>query len=306
MERLEGNFESEFYLVTMPDMASFDPSALSEIVPESAYGLIISVNVNATPTDATVFSVNDESGVVLGSQTPVTGLTVLEPNGLSYPQHITLSNSVVSLQVDVAGHHSLEQFPDTWLLGSPELLADMTGDGGKANYAITASLSDSQRGQLAASGFSVQAMTGIIDFLGQSVDQIRNDMVLLLIPSVFAIAVLSYGFMGRETADRRHSIGILKTVGADRATILRSLMSNALLITLWGGALGLAFGVVLSYLVSTAASSVFTSVFVMRIDIWTLAIAYLSTLLAGVVGALLPSLRMTLSSPVSDLREVPL
>jgi hypothetical protein len=41
----------------------------------------------------------------------------------------------------------------------------------------------------------------------------------------------------------------------------------------------------------------------MDIDPLLLALAFVSTVAAGLVGAIIPTLRMTMSSPVSDLRE---
>ncbi len=221
----------------------------------------------------------------------------------AYPEKLRITHAGISEEVTLAERDSVDEFMDEWLLGSPGLLANLTGEPTMVNFAIAESLTQGQRGDLASMGFSVQAMTGIIDFLGQSMDQIQDDVLLVLVPSSFVVAVLSYGFIGAEVADRRHDIGILKTIGARRSRILKMLLANALLISLWGGVLGLAFGIVLSYGISTAASSLFTSVFLMSIEPIVLALAFLSTIAAGMVGALLPTLRMTMSSPVRDLRE---
>jgi len=306
MERLEGNFESELFLVTRPGDSGptlFDPSALISVIPDCAYGSFAEVMINATPASATVFFVDDERGHILQPLPVLKGNEVREPLGVSYPGFITMTSDASSEQVRVTSSFSLPQFPDAWLLGSASLLANLTGEEGRANFAVAGAISDEQRGHLASEGFKVQTMTGILDFLGQSVEQIQDDIVLVLLPSAFVIAVLSYGFIGSETADKRHDIGILKTIGAGRRRILSYLLSDALLLSLWGGALGVAFGIILSYALSTAASTVFVSVFTMKVDILVLGLAYLATLTAGLAGALIPSLRMTVSPPVRDLRE---
>jgi hypothetical protein len=48
----------------------------------------------------------------------------------------------------------------------------------------------------------------------------------------------------------------------------------------------------------------FTSVFVIKASESLLILSFIVTVGAGVAGALVPSLRMTLSSPVEDLKEV--
>jgi ABC-type antimicrobial peptide transport system permease subunit len=60
----------------------------------------------------------------------------------------------------------------------------------------------------------------------------------------------------------------------------------------------------LSYGVSTLASSMFTSVFVIKVSESLLLLSFIVTVGAGVAGALFPALKMTLSSPVEDLKEV--
>jgi putative ABC transport system permease protein len=153
-------------------------------------------------------------------------------------------------------------------------------------------------------GFVVQPLIGIIDFLNSGVHEIKNDAVWVLIPSAFVIAVLAYSFIGSETADRRHDIGIVKTLGAGRKRVLGYLLLNALVISAWGGLLGVALGVVLSYALSTAASAMFTSVFMIETSEMLLVVSFFATVGAGVLGALIPAVKMTLTSPVQDLKEV--
>jgi ABC-type antimicrobial peptide transport system permease subunit len=305
VDKLEQNFTSDLFLVTMPGPSGpsfFDPSDVLSVAAECAYGTFVEVEVNATPSTAMVFYVDDQRAHTIPGLDQAYEGTVYAA-GTAYPEKLRITHAGISEEVTLAERDSVDEFMDEWLLGSHGLLANLTGEPTKVNFAIAESLTQGQRGDLASMGFSVQAMTGIIDFLGQSMDQIQDDVLLVLVPSSFVVAVLSYGFIGAEVADRRHDIGILKTIGARRSKILRMLLANALLISLWGGVLGLAFGIVLSYGISTAASSLFTSVFLMSIEPIVLALAFLSTIAAGMVGALLPTLRMTMSSPIRDLRE---
>ncbi len=304
MDRLEANFSSEYYLVTLPystGVSFFDPASISSEDTSFAYGAFVRVTTNVSPYSMTVFCVADPDHVIPSLSNPAND-EVYVHDGYDW-RALTFSSEVSKSEGRVVGLLVGDMFADDWVLGSRELVDNLTGEAGKANFAVASTLSEGQREHLAAKGFTVQSMTGIIDFLGESVGQIQDDMVFVLLPSAFVIAVLSYAFIGSETSDRRHDIGILKTVGAGRASILRMLLSNALFISVWGGVLGLAFGIVMSYAISTVASSMVTSVFVLSIDPLVLLLAFASTIAAGVTGALIPSLRMTTSSPVSDLRE---
>jgi ABC-type antimicrobial peptide transport system permease subunit len=305
MDKLEGSFSSDYYLVTRASESGLAPFNLSEVassLDRCASGYFVDVTLDVTSSSAAVFCLEDDGDPLFPYITQPVANEVYVPNGLDFGL-FNVTSQVEEAQVEVAGILSSDQFPGDWILGTRGLVDSLSGLLGVANFALTDSISGDQRAHLESEGFSVQSMTGIIDFLGLSVDQVEKDMVIILLPASFVIAVLSYGFVGSETADKRHDIGILKTIGTGRARLLRLLLSNALLIALWGGALGLAFGIVLSYAISTAASSVFMSVFLMDIDPLLLALAFVSTVAAGLVGAIIPSLRMTMSSPVSDLRE---
>jgi hypothetical protein len=302
MERLEGNFSSEYYLVTLPSRSGpdfFEPSEITSVLDRCAYGSFVDVTVDMNGS-AAVFYMVDVGKLFPTVAIPVGKEVYVQSGSLGW---FNLTSSVATQQVGVVGILAYREFPDDWILGSRELVDSLSGSPGLANFAIADSISKDQREHLVAEGFSVQGMTGIIDFLGQSVEQLQDDIVLILLPSAFVIAVLSYGFIGSETADRRHDIGILKTIGAGRTRILSYLFANASLISLWGGIVGVALGIILSYALSTAVSTVFTSVFIMKVDPSLLGLALIVTVSAAAVGALVPALRMTMSPPVRDLRE---
>jgi len=301
MDRLEGNFAPEFYLVTKPSSSGpsfFEPSALLGILDNCAYGSFVHVVIDSD-RPATLFSMSD-NGNLFPTVAKPTGSEVYVQSGDLGTFNVTSPSATES--VAVAGILNHDLFPGDWILASRDIVDELSDEPGLANFAVIDALSEEQRDRLAIDGFSIQSTIGIIDFLGQSVEQIQGDVIIVLIPSSFVIAVLSYGFVGCETADRRHDIGILKTIGAGRARILRSLFANALLVSLWGGALGVALGIVLSYALSTAVSTVFTSVFIMGVDLWLVGIAFLVTVVSSAAGALVPALRMTMSSPVDDLK----
>ncbi|MCX6658663.1 MAG: ABC transporter permease [Euryarchaeota archaeon] len=208
------------------------------------------------------------------------------------------------VNANVSGFFSSSIFPSNWMLGSLGLLGNLTEQPGEFNFIILKDPSSSANAYLQSRGFSFQPMIGIIEFLDSGVQEIERDANWALIPSVFVIAVLAYSFLGTETVDRRHDIGIIKTVGAGKWRMLSYLLTSALIISAWGGLLGLALGIVLSYGVSTVASSMFTSVFVIKASGSLLLLSFIVTVGAGVAGAFVPSLKMTMSSPVEDLKEV--
>lgn len=302
-DNLASNFSSELSLVTKKGDSGPAAFAVSELPSGESYafGIFTEALVSETFARVIVFAV-DDSGLVLKETYTVPEGVVLAGEGSSYPETVTLSSQSVAT-VSVPGRYSSTVFPSSWLLGGMPLLRQISGLSEGFNFAIASSLSSVTESSLIEEGFVVQPLIGIVEFLESGIDEIRSDAMWVLLPSGFVIAVLAYSFMGSETADRRHDIGIVKTVGAGRWRILRLLIANALVTGAWGGLLGLALGVVLSYGVSTLASSMFTSVFIVKASAELLAYAYIVTVSAAVAGALLPAIRMTVSKPVDDLKE---
>lgn len=303
-ENLADNFSSEYSLVTKPSptgLEQFD----QEDMPEGlavAGGIFVDAGIAGSENRVTVFAFNDSSSV-LDEAFSVSGSNVLAGQGYDYPAELTLV-SATSVTVSVAGRFSSSMFPSAWLLGEIGLLRELSSFSTGYNFAIARDLGADRISNLESSGFSVQPMVGIVEFLDSGIEEIRADATWVLIPSAFVIAILAYSFLGSETFDRRHDIGIVKTVGAGRWKILYYLMLNALVISAWGGVLGVALGIMLSYGASTFASAFFTSVFVIKASVPLMVLSFAVTVLAGMVGALLPAVKMTLTKPVDDLKEV--
>jgi hypothetical protein len=308
MENLSSSLESERSIVMLPsgsgDPQFFTQSALGDLSSDAAFGIYFEAEIVFGPDAPTglvvaAFCLVDPHSVT-GETISTTGDQLLLGTDYPYRGYVTLGG----LDAFAVGGFSSALFSPAWVLVSPEIAEEITRTSGSYNFAIVRGVSDADREALSAAGFVVQPMSGIVTFLEDGVAELEADAFWMLVPSCFAIVVLAYGFMGSEISDRRHEIGILKTIGAGRRRVLSYLLLDALIISTWGGLLGVALGIVVSYAVSTAASVMFTSVFLMKASEPLLMAALAVTVASGVVGALVPAARMTVSPPVEDLKEV--
>lgn len=306
MDKLADNFTAENSLITKQGDSGpefFDVHSLLPIYGRYAVGILTEATALPANISVTVFSLENEWNVI-GEILYVTENDVLIGPEISLSDNVVLDKSQ-QVNATVIGRYSSTVFPNDWVLGSADLLAQLTGQALEVyNFAVAKDLNSSSIEALENAGFDVQPLIGIIEFLDSGVSEIESDANWVLIPSAFVIAVLAYSFLGSETVDRRHDIGIIKTLGAGRRRVLGYLLLNALVISAYGGLLGVALGVVVSYALSTAASAMFTSVFIIESSEVLLVTSFLATLAAGVLGALIPAIRMTFTSPVQDLKEV--
>ena len=302
MDSLVGNFEEEFCIVTYPGAGApsmFHRDAVDSVDDAAAFGIFMSVWIDPLEGAITAFTVVDEHAILRESLT-VDGNEALAGSQLALSGFITLDG----VDATVSGTFSSSIFSSSWLLCSHDLMMTLAGVGGSEfNFAIIQKPSPEQVAALNDEGFVVQPMVAILGFLQSGVGEVRSATMWVLVPSSFVVAVLMYCFLGTEVIDKRREIGVLKAIGAGRKRLVTYLMTDALLITAWGAALGLALGIILSYGIATTASHLFTSVFTVEVEERLLLLAYGTTLFAGIAGTLLPAIRSTHSPPVEDLKE---
>jgi putative ABC transport system permease protein len=97
--------------------------------------------------------------------------------------------------------------------------------------------------------------------------------------------------------ERTREIGVRKAIGATRTQIMMQFITEALMITLAGGFIGILLSVVLSYLIR-AQTAVQPS-----LDIWIISLAAAVSLLVGVIFGTWPAVRAARKDPIEALRH---
>jgi putative ABC transport system permease protein len=123
---------------------------------------------------------------------------------------------------------------------------------------------------------------------------------------------LVYNALSVSVAERRHEIGILRSLGATRGQVRGLFASEAALLGLAGAALGVPLGVGLAYLGLAPIQKILEEIF-FKLDARQVEVTPATVLLAvaaGVVTALLaalvPAFRATQEQPANAVRRVPL
>ncbi|HVO98711.1 MAG TPA: ABC transporter permease [Bryobacteraceae bacterium] len=106
-----------------------------------------------------------------------------------------------------------------------------------------------------------------------------------------------YGVISYSVARRTHEIGVRMALGADRATVLRMTLSDALRI----GGVGLAIGIPLALAMLRAMSSVLFGV--IQLDGWTFAALTLTLAFCAIAAGFVPAWRASRLDPVAALRD---
>ncbi|HZY90168.1 MAG TPA: FtsX-like permease family protein [Gemmataceae bacterium] len=122
---------------------------------------------------------------------------------------------------------------------------------------------------------------------------------------------LVYNAMSVNVAERRHDIGILRSVGATRRQIANLFLGEAALLGLCGSALGLPVGYAFAWLALGPVSKVLNDVVIpiksaqLALSPWLIVVAVASGTLVAVLAALGPALQAAAEEPANAVRRVP-
>jgi putative ABC transport system permease protein len=134
---------------------------------------------------------------------------------------------------------------------------------------------------------------------------LRGMLAVLGITLVLSLVLISLIF-SMAANERRREIGVLRALGATRVAILQSLLSEAAILALGGGAVGIALGALTTFLFRDliVRSLEMPFLFPSLPSLLTLVGGGLIVALAGVtLAALLPAFRISLQEPAIAMRE---
>lgn len=149
----------------------------------------------------------------------------------------------------------------------------------------------------AGSKYRVENLAGILA-AAKSISKVLS-LVLVLV-SFIALAISGIGIMNImlvTVTERTREIGVRMAVGASRREILTQFLTEAILISLGGGAIGIAVGVAIPLSVSFFVENIR-----IPISIWSIAIAFTVSSLVGLIFGMLPASRASKLNPTEALR----
>ena len=149
----------------------------------------------------------------------------------------------------------------------------------------------------AGASYKAENLTGILN-AAKSIAWILS-LVLVLV-SAIALVISGIGIMNImlvTVTERTREIGVRMAVGASRRDILLQFLTEAILISVGGGAMGIVAGVAVPVSVQFFVENIR-----IPISIWSIAIAFTVSSLVGLVFGMLPASRASRLNPTEALR----
>ena len=149
----------------------------------------------------------------------------------------------------------------------------------------------------AGATYKVENLTGILN-AAKSIAEVLT-LVLILV-SAIALVISGIGIMNImlvTVTERTREIGVRMAVGASRREIMLQFLTEAILISIGGGAFGIMAGVALPLSVQFFVDNV-----KIPISMWSVGIAFTVSSLVGLVFGILPASRASKLNPTEALR----
>lgn len=148
--------------------------------------------------------------------------------------------------------------------------------------------------------FSVRSLSDLLDLVRTITDALRYFLALMAGLSLVVGGIGIMNIMLISVNERTREIGVRKAIGASNKNIISQFLSEAIILTLIGGLIGIAFGVLISWLIAVIMNS-------LNYD-WAFIVSPVSVFLAifisglvGLVFGIYPAKKASKLEPVQAL-----
>lgn len=144
--------------------------------------------------------------------------------------------------------------------------------------------------------FEIRKSDGILERLKEMTSSLRLGTIVIATLTLLGAAIGLMNIMLVSVTERTAEIGVRKALGATRSNVLIQFMTEAVVICILGGLVGIFFGVIIGYLVSLGTNSTFVTPW-----LWML-VGIAVCVFVGVVSGIYPALKASRLDPIESLR----
>jgi putative ABC transport system permease protein len=144
--------------------------------------------------------------------------------------------------------------------------------------------------------FYISKSDNIAEMLMGSLSKVKIAAIFIGFITLFGSAIGLMNIMLVAVAERTREIGVSKALGAKSIVIRRQFLYEALIISLWGGALGIILGIILGNVVSLLMGTHFVVPWNMII------IGVIICTVVGIISGIYPAIKASKLNPINALR----
>lgn len=144
--------------------------------------------------------------------------------------------------------------------------------------------------------FEIRKSDGILEKLKEMTSSLRLGTIVIATLTLLGAAIGLMNIMLVSVTERTAEIGVRKALGATRSNVLIQFLTEAIVICLLGGLVGIFFGIIIGLLVSLGTNSTFVTPWH-----WML-LGIAVCVFVGVVSGIYPALKASRLDPIESLR----
>ena len=144
--------------------------------------------------------------------------------------------------------------------------------------------------------FEIRKSDGILERLKEMTSSLRLGTIVIATLTLLGAAIGLMNIMLVSVTERTAEIGVRKALGATRSNVLIQFLTEAVVICIIGGIVGIFFGIILGILVSLGTNSTFVTPWH-----WML-LGIMVCVVVGVVSGIYPALKASRLDPIESLR----
>ena len=151
--------------------------------------------------------------------------------------------------------------------------------------------------------FSVETGESVMDLWQTATRGIYVVTVVVTGISLLVGGVVVMNIMLVSVTERIREIGVRKALGARRRDILRQFLVESVVLSVFGGILGLIGATLFSWALASVLGSIMATQFTAPIRLWAVLLALIVSTLVGLVAGVYPARRAASLDPVAALRS---
>ncbi|HET7293850.1 MAG TPA: ABC transporter permease [Vicinamibacteria bacterium] len=155
----------------------------------------------------------------------------------------------------------------------------------------------------AADDFSLETGESVLEFWKSATKGIYAATLLVTAISLIVGGVVVMNIMLVSVTERTAEIGVRKALGARRRDILRQFVVESVILSLFGGALGILGAAAFAKGLGAVLGNIMSADFVAPVHLWAVLLAVIASSAVGLVAGLYPASRAAALDPVAALRQ---
>ncbi|HET8645329.1 MAG TPA: ABC transporter permease, partial [Vicinamibacteria bacterium] len=151
--------------------------------------------------------------------------------------------------------------------------------------------------------FNIETGESVMEFWQSATRGIYVVTILVTAISLIIGGVVVMNIMLVSVTERIREIGVRKALGARRRDILRQFLVESVVLSLFGGLLGVLGAAALSFLLALVLGGIMSADFSAPVEPWAVTLALVVSSLVGLVAGVYPARRAAMLDPVEALRQ---